>query len=125
MWQLGDKMKKILVLVLVLVSCNKEKSHQSFNIPVFDSKQAFIYLEEQCDFGPRHPGSTGHEKMKVFLEDFLQPLSDSLIVMYEEAKNTAAVIGFNYPESNWYKLSYDLIENKKKKSLIDKFKLNF
>ncbi len=46
MWQLEGKMKKILFLVLFLFSCNTEKSKQSPNIPVFDSNQAFTYLEK-------------------------------------------------------------------------------
>ncbi len=32
----------------------------------------------------------------------------------EEASNTASVLGFNYPKSNWYRLSYNLINNKNK-----------
>ena len=30
----------------------------------------------------------------------------------EEASKTASVLGFNYPKSKWYELSYDLINNK-------------
>jgi len=30
--------------------------------------------------------------------------------MYEESYNTAALLGYNYPESQWYKYSYNLIE---------------
>ena len=30
--------------------------------------------------------------------------------MYEESYNTAALLGFNYPESRWYKYSYNLVE---------------
>ena len=72
MWQLEDKMKKILVLVLFLVSCNTEKSNQSFNIPVFDSNQAFTYLKEQCEFGPRNPGSDGAINFTNYLNSFLR-----------------------------------------------------
>ena len=38
------------------------------------------------------------------------------IGMIEEAKKHAAVLGYNYPESQWYKYSYNLINNKKEKS---------
>ena len=27
----------------------------------------------------------------------------------EEASNTASVLGYNYPKSKWYELSYNLI----------------
>ena len=30
--------------------------------------------------------------------------------MYEESANTAALLGYNYPESKWYKYSYNLIK---------------
>ena len=30
--------------------------------------------------------------------------------MYEESYNTAALLGYNYPESKWYEYSYNLIE---------------
>ncbi len=30
--------------------------------------------------------------------------------MYEESYNTAALLGYNYPNSKWYKLSYNLVE---------------
>ncbi|SVB50607.1 uncharacterized protein METZ01_LOCUS203461 [marine metagenome] len=43
--------------------------------------------------------------------------------MKEEAINTAAVIGYNYPESEWYKHSYHLLgEKEKKMKLLDKVK---
>ena len=30
--------------------------------------------------------------------------------MYEESYNTTALLGYNYPQSKWYKLSYNLVE---------------
>jgi outer membrane protein assembly factor BamD len=41
----------------------------------------------------------------------------------EDAKKTASIIAFNYPKSKWYKYSYDLIKDKKKKksTILDKF----
>ena len=45
------------------------------------------------------------------------------IGMFEEAKNTAAVIGFNYPDSKWYELSYNLLSDKKNTTgIISKIK---
>ena len=32
------------------------------------------------------------------------------IGMYEDSYNTAALLGYNYPESKWYKYSYNLVE---------------
>ena len=56
----------------------------SQEIPSFNSKRAMELLKTQCALGPRYPGSPGHVKMKILLEEFLYPLSDSLYIMDEE-----------------------------------------
>ena len=56
----------------------------SQDIPSFDAKRAMDLLEIQCAFGPRYPGSLGHQHMKKFMENFLNPLSDSLYIMDEK-----------------------------------------
>jgi len=79
MSQLEDKMKRILFLILFLVSCNTTPI-KSVDMPNFDSNQAFTYLEKQCEFGPRNPGSAGHSDFSNYLEDFLSDLSGKLII---------------------------------------------
>jgi glutaminyl-peptide cyclotransferase len=37
----------------------------------FDGTRAFALLQEQCDFGPRFPGSEGHAKTRQYLLDKL------------------------------------------------------
>ena len=32
------------------------------SVPEFSGEAAFNYLEKQCSFGPRNPGSGGHEQ---------------------------------------------------------------
>jgi len=45
------------------------------------------------------------------------------IGMFEEAKKTASVIAYNYPESKWYKLSYNLLSKREEgKGIVNKFK---
>ncbi len=36
-------------------------------VPQFDGQRAYRYLVAQCDFGPRNPGSVGHEKAQAYL----------------------------------------------------------
>ena len=80
MWQLGDKMKRILFLVLILFfSCNT-KPRNSIDIPNFDSNKAFTYLVKQCEFGPRNPGSSGHLEFSNYLQTFLSELEGNLII---------------------------------------------
>ena len=42
--------------------------------------------------------------------------------MIDDAEKTASVIAYNYPESKWYKYSYELLvpENKEEKKLFIK-----
>ena len=43
---------------LALLSCETP-------VPTFDAQNAFKHLVEQCNFGPRNPGSEGHENTKI------------------------------------------------------------
>ena len=40
------------------------------------------------------------------------------IGMNEDAIKTASVIGYNYPDSKWYKYSYDLVTEKEDESIF-------
>ena len=44
------------------------------------------------------------------------------IGMNEDAIKTASVIGYNYPDSKWYKYSYDLVTEKEDESILKKIK---
>ena len=37
------------------------------SVPQFDAPRAFTHITEQCQMGPRYPGSAGHEKAKRYL----------------------------------------------------------
>jgi glutaminyl-peptide cyclotransferase len=39
--------------------------------PAFDGASAFVFLKEQCDMGPRYPGSPGHAAIQRFLVEKL------------------------------------------------------
>ena len=45
--------------------------------------------------------------------------------MHEESYNTAALLGYNYPDSKWYKLSYNLIEQIDSEETLSKKIRNF
>ncbi len=53
------------LLLLSLCGCHASPA------PRFDGERAFVVLKEQCDFGPRHPGSEGHRKVRQYLLDRL------------------------------------------------------
>ena len=71
-------MKKIIIIFLFIVGCSSNSSEK--NIPSFDEKSAFQHLLDQCSFGPRNPGSEGHERFSKYLESYLSSLSPNVIV---------------------------------------------
>jgi len=55
----------LLFLSILLYGCS------SSSLPKFDGEKAFAYLSEQCQFGPRYPGSAGHDRTRKYLLDKL------------------------------------------------------
>ena len=53
----------------------------------FDSKKAFDSIVEQCSFGPRYPGSKGHEEFKDYLGDFLKATNPDTLILYKHEIN--------------------------------------
>ena len=47
--------------------------------PEFDAEHAFQYLTQQCEFGPRNPGSNGHENAKKYLISELKQYSKEVV----------------------------------------------
>ncbi|MGA2624409.1 MAG: M28 family peptidase [Bacteroidota bacterium] len=48
------------------------------SVPTFDGKKAFECLKAQTNFGPRNPGSTGHQKCLDYLQRELQQYADAV-----------------------------------------------
>jgi Zn-dependent M28 family amino/carboxypeptidase len=62
----------VLVLSVNLLFCGKV-------IPQFDEQRAFNYLEEQCAFGPRNPGSESAKQCLNYLETELKKFADKVV----------------------------------------------
>ena len=71
-------MKNIIFILLFL--CSLLFSSQNLNIPDFNGNQAFEYIKKQCDFGPRYPGSLGHQRLSNYLYDYFIVNSDSVSI---------------------------------------------
>ena len=76
MLQLGVKMRFILIAMIVF-GCSQQ---ESVEVPRFSGVKAFQYLEKQCEFGPRNPGSTGHKEFANYLENFLKERFDNILI---------------------------------------------
>ena len=62
----------------------------------FDADSAFNWLEKQCEFGPRNPGSIGYYECLDFLIKYLMEFSDTVFTQK-----------FTYTELK-YNITYDL-----------------
>ena len=90
----------LLLLLGLVYSCGFSSP------PKFDGKEAFGYLMEQCDLGPRNPGSEGHERCKKYLLDKLRQYTNLVktqeFVYQDTSQNTKLeltnIIASFYPE---------------------------
>ncbi len=68
----------LLLLFILIWGCkpegpNLQFSEQGREVPVFSSDNAYIFIENQVDFGPRVPNSEAHRQaIQYFREHFLQ-----------------------------------------------------
>ena len=81
---------------------------ESSTSPTFDSKIAFNYLVKQTRFGPRAPGSAGHEKCLNFLHNELKKFADNVHLQQFPYKMTDGkqvlltnIIGSFNPTARW------------------------
>lgn len=76
-----------IIVLLIFYGCTEQRQkvetpniQQSkiiqHKIPQFDKSRAFDYLLAQTNFGPRYPGSVGHQKCLDFLQRELQKHAD-------------------------------------------------
>ena len=62
----------LVVSVLLLVSCGEDHSRLNFEeqgreVPAFNADSAYQFIEQQVAFGPRNPGSKGHQQTEDYL----------------------------------------------------------
>ncbi len=73
----------VAVLIAGCTSCGGGAGNDNGVIPIelpeFDADRAFADIEQQCDFGPRMPGSDGHQAQLAWMISILEPLADNLI----------------------------------------------
>ena len=65
-------------MAIFFVGCSSDSSEKK--IPSFNQKMAFQHLLDQCSYGPRNPGSEGHQEFSKYLEEYLSSLSKNVII---------------------------------------------
>lgn len=87
---INHKLFIVPLLIFLFLSCNKEDNtrlnfeEQGREVPVFNADSACFYVKQQVDFGPRNPGSKGHQKAKQYLLEKLRSLAGSRNVFPQE-----------------------------------------
>jgi len=61
---------------ILILSCGNTESGP----PVFDGDRAFRYLEKQCEFGPRVPGTIPHMEMEEWLRVKLEMYAEEVVI---------------------------------------------
>ena len=82
-----------ILFISTIVFCNSSSIDK--NSLVFDEDIAFEYLVKQCDFGPRVPGTEGHENFKNFLIEFLIDKADTIKVYEHNIKHPYRDVNIN------------------------------
>jgi glutaminyl-peptide cyclotransferase len=67
--------RRAALALVLLVACKEAPPPREF-----DGAAAFGYVEQQMAFGPRIPGTPGHERMKGWLDSLARARADTVIV---------------------------------------------
>jgi len=88
----------ILILALIIGSCNntshrqsnnneeKQKKEEPIKIPLFDADSAYTFVKAQVDFGPRVNNTKAHEKCAVYLVNKLKQYCADVIIQKGQVK---------------------------------------
>ncbi len=70
-------------------------AEQSLGDATFNAKRAFAYLEKQCEFGPRVPGTTAHKETQAYLFTELKRYADEVALQPFEFRHQNETIQMN------------------------------
>lgn len=60
------------LVIFLFSNCSAQKA------PVFSGENAYKYLQKQCDFGPRNPGSEGYRQCRDYLIQTMRLFADDV-----------------------------------------------
>ena len=70
-------------------------AEEIFNDDTFNAKRAFAYLEKQCEFGPRVPGTTVHQETGTYLLAELKKYAHEVVFQPFEFRGQDRTIPMN------------------------------
>ena len=71
---------RIQIKIILTISTISALSSSNNADPNFDKVNAFQYLVEQCEFGPRNPGSNGYKQCLEYLQKTLSGFADTMLL---------------------------------------------
>ena len=75
-----------MIFIVLLFFLGFIQSSIENKLPNFDGNSAFQFIEKQCSFGPRYPGSKGHDELADYLYDYFQSNSD-VVTIFKDSIN--------------------------------------
>lgn len=79
------KVIRFIAIIIILCYCGisstcveSDSAPVQAELPHFDGQRAFVFLEKQCEFGPRPPGSDAHRKTQAYLFTELKKYTDTV-----------------------------------------------
>lgn len=79
--------------LLGILCCGVVK--EALSDPTFNAKHAFAYLEKQCEFGPRVPGTTIHQETGAYLFAELEKYADEVAFQPFEFRDQDKTVQMN------------------------------
>ena len=76
-------------------SASSTSAEETFSNGTFNAKRAFAYLEKQCEFGPRVPGTTVHQETGAYLFAELKKYADEVVFQPFEFQRQDRTIQMN------------------------------
>jgi hypothetical protein len=70
-------------------------AEEALDDSTFNAKRAFAYLEKQCEFGPRVPGTTAHQETQVYLFTELKRYADEVVLQPFEFRDQDRTVRMN------------------------------
>lgn len=73
-----------LLTVLLFIACNQtkqstQKDEETVNVPAFSADSAYLFIQQQVDFGPRVPNTAAHKACANFLSAKLKRFGADVI----------------------------------------------
>jgi Zn-dependent M28 family amino/carboxypeptidase len=100
-----------IAAILLLAPMGQFSPAQTTHTPIFDGDNAYTYLVEQCDFGPRPPGSLNLSLCRTYISflfesfgwtvtlqnfTYMSTSCSNIIATWPETTNSTVILGAHY-----------------------------